>query len=135
MKRHQIWTITIILILLFLFSCFVFITESIADGDAVRGEQIFKKCKVCHTTAEGAKRRIGPNLFDIMGREIANKSNFKYSKALMDYKSNSVWDQQLMYQWLQSPSKFAKGTKMAFPGLRKDEDLKDIIAYLKTLTN
>ena len=135
MKRHQIWTITIILILLFLFSCFVFITESIADGDAVRGEQIFKKCKVCHTTAEGAKRRIGPNLFDIMGSEIANKSNFKYSKALMDYKSNSVWDQQLMYQWLQSPSKFAKGTKMAFPGLRKDEDLKDIIAYLKTLTN
>ena len=135
MKRHQIWTITIILILLFLFSCFVFITEAIADGDAVRGEQIFKKCKVCHTTAEGAKRRIGPNLFDIMGSEIANKSNFKYSKALMDYKSNSVWDQQLMYQWLQSPSKFAKGTKMAFPGLRKDEDLKDIIAYLKTLTN
>ena len=135
MKRHQIWIITIILILLFLFSCFVFITESIADGDAVRGEQIFKKCKVCHTTVEGAKRRIGPNLFDIMGSEIANKSNFKYSKALMDYKSNSVWDQQLMYQWLQSPSKFAKCTKMAFPGLRKDEDLKDIIAYLKTLTN
>ena len=135
MKLHWIWTFTIILILLFLFSCFVFITNAIADGDVVRGEQIFKKCKVCHTTAEGAKRRIGPNLFDIMGSEIANKSNFKYSKALMDYKSNSVWDQQLMYQWLQSPSKFAKGTKMAFPGLRKDEDLKDIIAYLKTLTN
>ena len=135
MKLHWIWTFTIILILLFLFSCFVFITNAIADGDVVRGEQIFKKCKVCHTTAEGAKRRIGPNLFDIMGCEIANKSNFKYSKALMDYKSNSVWDQQLMYQWLQSPSKFAKGTKMAFPGLRKDEDLKDIIAYLKTLTN
>lgn len=93
------------------------------------GEKVFRKCTACHQIGEGAKNRVGPQLNDVVGREIGVVNGFKYSKTLdaMD----GVWDEETLSAFLANPRAYAKGTKMAFAGLRKSEDLEAIIAYMK----
>ena len=105
---------------------------AMADGDAVAGKKVFNKCKVCHTTEAGGKKKIGPNLHGIFGRVSGTGENFKYSKAMK--KAAITWDEATLDAYLTSPKKMVKGTKMAFPGLRKDKDRANVIAYLKEAT-
>jgi len=97
------------------------------------GEKVFKKCGACHQVGEGAKNRVGPHLNGIMGRSAGAVEGFKYSKALTAMADEGlVWDAEQMAAFLANPRAFMKGTKMAFPGLRKDEELAAITAYLAT---
>ena len=107
--------------------------SSAFDVDIDAGKKIFRKCKVCHTLKAGGKNKIGPNLHSVIGRDAGTVDGFKYSKAMKE--SGIVWNEKMLRAFLTNPKKFIPGNKMPFPGLRKDEDLKDIIAYLKTLTN
>lgn len=97
--------------------------------DAVRGEKLFRRCAACHTADEGGAKKIGPNLFGVVGRDIATRDGFRYSKALLDLDGN--WTDEALNQYLLSPRTYARGTKMAFAGLRKTEDRADVIAWLK----
>lgn len=99
-----------------------------ADGDAEAGAKIFKKCKACHTIELGGKNKIGPNLAGIFGRPAASIDGFKYSKALKN--SGIVWDEASIAEWLANPRTMLKGNKMAFPGLRKEDDIANVIAYM-----
>ncbi len=101
-------------------------------GDAVKGEKIFNKCKACHTTEAGGLNKIGPNLHGVFGRAAAAVDGFKYSKALKD--SGITWDEASIDRLIATPKKMIKGTKMIFPGLKKDKDRADVIAYLKEAT-
>lgn len=97
------------------------------------GEKVFRKCKACHQIGDGAKNRSGPILTDAMGREAGSVEGFKYSKALMAMADDGlVWDDEALRAFLAKPKAFMKGTKMSFAGLKKQEDLDAIIAYLSS---
>ena len=100
------------------------------DGDAAAGQKVFNKCKACHTV-EAGKNRVGPSLHDIVGRAPASVDGFKYSKAMEEFASSHTWDEQTLSDYLESPKAVVPGTKMAFVGLKKEEDRANVIAYLK----
>jgi cytochrome c len=104
---------------------------AMASGDAAKGAKVFKKCKVCHTVNKGGKNRVGPNLFGVAGTKAAGVKGFRYSKAMKA--SGLTWDDDTLDKFLTKPKKFLKGTKMGFPGLKKDDQRADVIAYLKSL--
>lgn len=103
---------------------------ALADGDAAAGEKVFNKCKACHTTDAG-KNKVGPSLHNIVGRAPASVEGFKYSKAMEEFASGHTWDDTTLSQYLENPKGVVPGTKMAFVGLKKEEDRADVIAYLK----
>lgn len=121
-----------------LLSALLFATTAIAipvttnAQDAERGEKLFSRCITCHTATDDGANKVGPNLFSILGRDIATKDGFRYSKALLGLEGN--WTEEALNQYLLSPRTYARGTKMAFAGLRKSKDRADLIAWLKTLT-
>ncbi len=105
--------------------------SAFADGDAAAGEKIFKKCKACHQVGEGAKNRVGPMLNGIFGNEIASVDGFKYSKAFRAKKDEGlVWTEETLDAYLTKPKAYIKGTKMSFPGLKKEADRANVITYL-----
>lgn len=98
-------------------------------GDIQAGAKVFKKCKACHYV-DREKNKTGPHLVNIIGRTAGTLEGYKYSKAMKA--SGIVWDEATLAEYLRAPKKYIKGTKMAFAGLRKDADIANIIAYLKT---
>ncbi|SLN50484.1 Cytochrome c2 [Roseovarius litorisediminis] len=97
------------------------------------GEKVFKKCKSCHQVGDGAKNRVGPQLNGILGRAAGAVDGFKYSNALMEKADEGLsWNSETLAEFLAKPKKYIKGTKMSFAGLRKDEDIAAIEAYLST---
>ena len=104
---------------------------ALAEGDAAKGEKVFRKCQACHMVGEGAENRVGPVLTGIVGREIASVEDFDYSDALKELAAaDGTWTPEELAAFLEKPRDFAKGTKMSFPGLRKEDERADVIAYL-----
>jgi cytochrome c len=104
---------------------------ALAAGDAKKGKKVFNKCKACHALAAG-KKKIGPSLHGVFGMTSGMVPKFKYSKAMK--KSKIVWSEKTLDTFLLKPKKMVKGTKMAFPGLKKKADRDNLIAYLKEAT-
>jgi len=97
------------------------------------GEKVFRQCKACHQVGEGAKNRVGPQLNGVMGRAAGAVDGFKYSSALEGMAGDGlVWDDENLAAFLADPRGFMKGTRMAFAGLRSDEDIAAITAYLSS---
>lgn len=101
-----------------------------ADGDAAAGEKVFKKCAACHAVDEG-KKKVGPTMFGVWDRQAGAIEGYKYSTAMQE--AGFDWDEEHLSGFLAAPKKFLPGTKMAFPGLKKEQQITDLIAYLKTL--
>ncbi|GIK98925.1 MAG: hypothetical protein BroJett029_31340 [Alphaproteobacteria bacterium] len=101
----------------------------LADGDVEDGKKVFNKCKVCHTLEEG-QHKIGPSLAGVIGRPAGTAEGFKYSDAMKE--SGVVWDEASIDQYLADPKGFIPGNKMAFAGLKKEDDREDVIAYIKS---
>ncbi|MDF1609756.1 cytochrome c family protein [Hoeflea sp. YIM 152468] len=105
-------------------------TAALADGDAAKGAKVFKKCAACHTAVE-AKNKVGPHLVDIIDRPIASVEGYKYSKAMSEYATEvPTWTVEALEAYLRSPRGVVKGTKMAFAGLKKDDEVENVIAYM-----
>lgn len=101
-----------------------------AAQDAAAGERVFNKCKACHQVGEGAKSRVGPPLNGIVGAAAGTIEGFKYSDVMAG--SGLVWDEATLAGYLGDPKSFMPGNRMAFVGLRSDQEIADVIAYLAT---
>jgi len=108
------------------------IDAAMAKADPAHGQQVAKVCLQCHTFGKGEPNKIGPNLWGAMEENIASVPGYQFSAALQAHKAEK-WDPEKLNTWLYKPQLFAKGTKMAFPGLPKVQDRADVVAYLGTL--
>ncbi|MEQ8357162.1 MAG: c-type cytochrome [Kiloniellaceae bacterium] len=106
-----------------------------AAGDAAAGEKIFKRCAACHAVGEGAGNKLGPPLNEVIGRPAGSLQGFKYSKGMVAAgEAGMVWDDETLGAFLAKPRDVIKGTRMSFPGLRKENERADVIAYLRSFT-
>lgn len=103
---------------------------ALADGDAKAGALVFKKCGACHTATE-ATNKVGPSLMGIVGRPVATAEGYNYSPAMKTFGAGKTWDEATLTTYLADPKALVKGTKMSFPGLKKAEDIANVVAYLK----
>ena len=104
------------------------IAALMALGDVASGEKIFKKCAACHSINKGGKNKIGPALYNVVGRAVGGASDYKYSKALASY--GKKWTFEELNGFLKKPASYLRGTKMSYAGLRKEKDRASIIKYL-----
>ncbi|MDE1173618.1 MAG: cytochrome c family protein [Parvibaculaceae bacterium] len=102
-----------------------------SGGDAVKGEKVFKKCAACHTVTEGGPNMIGPHLSGVLGRKAGTVSDYQYSSAMRAKgAAGLVWGGQTLFDYLKSPRAYVPGTMMSFAGLARDDDRRNLIAYL-----
>ena len=104
------------------------ISALMAQADLAHGEKIFKKCSACHSIQAGGGNKIGPALYNVVGRDVGGLDGYKYSKALLEY--GKKWTFEELNGFLIKPTKWIKGTKMAYAGLRKESDRASVIKYL-----
>ncbi|MEQ8589426.1 MAG: c-type cytochrome [Thalassobaculaceae bacterium] len=99
------------------------------------GKSVFRKCQACHAVGDGARHKIGPHLNDIFGRTAGTADGFtKYSADMVKAGEDGlVWNEETLGEFLAKPRDVIKRTKMAFAGLKKDEDVDAIIAYLRAM--
>jgi cytochrome c len=103
-----------------------------AEGDAAKGEKVFKKCQACHNATE-EKNKVGPHLVNIVGRKAASVEGYKYGDGLTAKAGEiDTWDEAELDAYLSDPKAYVGKTKMAFK-LGKAEDRADVIAYLKSV--
>ena len=104
------------------------IAALLSTGDLAHGEKVFKKCSACHSIKSGGGNKIGPALYNVVGRKVGILDDYKYSKALAKYEKN--WSFEELNGFLLKPKDWIKGTKMAYAGLRKEKDRASVILYL-----
>lgn len=97
------------------------------NADVKKGGKVFRKCKACHVVDE-AKNRVGPNLMHLIGRPAGHVEDYKYSDANKD--SGITWTVDVLQEYLKDPKGYVPGTKMSFAGLKKDDEVNNVIAYI-----
>jgi cytochrome c2 len=107
-----------------------------ADGPdpelVAAGETVFRACAACHEIGPGAGNRVGPALNNTYGNTVAHVEGFRYSPAMREARdSGMVWDEETLSSYLADPRGFIRGNRMAFQGLRSDEDIAAVIAYMQ----
>jgi len=102
-----------------------------AEGDAARGETVFRKCATWHTLEANGRNRVGPRLHGLFGRQAGAIGDYRYTPALKN--SGLVWEETTLDAYLKDSEAFVPGTKM-YGGLAIDQDRADLIAYLKRAT-
>ena len=102
-----------------------------AQGDATKGEKVFARCKTCHEVAK-QENKLGPYLVGVFGRKAGSVEGFKYSEAMKN--SDVIWSEETIASYVKDPKGFIAGNKMAFSGLKKEDEVADVVAYLKQAT-
>jgi cytochrome c2 len=103
------------------------VAPALADGDAKKGEKVFRKCKTCHEISE-TKNKIGPNLVGIIGRAAGSVEGFAYSDAMKN--SGITWNAETIAAYVADPKGYLPGNKMVFVGIKKTGDVEDLLAFL-----
>ena len=111
------------------FGCLLGSQSIAAAQDAAAGEKVFMKCRACHQVGETAKNAVGPLLNGLMGRKSGTIEGYSYTEA--NKNSGITWDETTFAEYIKNPKAKIPGTKMIFPGLPKDEEIKDLAAFLK----
>ncbi|HET7200313.1 MAG TPA: cytochrome c family protein [Burkholderiales bacterium] len=105
---------------------------ALAAGDAKRGSRIFGQCAACHSVAPG-EHLTGPSLARVWNRRAASAEGFaRYSEALKH--ADLVWSEATLDRWLVNPAELVPGTSMTFPGIKEANDRRDLIAYLRAVS-
>lgn len=98
--------------------------------DPAAGQRVASRCVSCHNFDKGEPNKIGPNLYGVIGRDIASVEGFQYSKTLQGLEG--VWTFEKMDKFLENPRSWAPGTSMSYGGLKRQNDRMRIIAYLRS---
>ena len=110
----------------------VLIAASTAAGlaqDVEKGASVFKKCLPCHSIGPGAANKVGPELNGLDGRHSGSAAGFNYSDA--NKKSGIVWNETTFKEYIKDPRGKIPGTKMMFAGVKNDQEVNDLWAYIK----
>jgi len=105
----------------------------LANADMSNGERVARRCAACHTFEEGGANGVGPNLWGVVGADIASHAGFSYSDALQGLEGN--WTFEALNHFIESPASYAPGTAMSFRGLSDEAQRFDLLAYLHSLSN
>ena len=97
--------------------------------DAAAGEKVFAQCRACHQVGENAKNAVGPVLNGLFGRHSGSVEGYNYSPA--NKNSGITWDEATFREYIQNPRAKIPGTKMIYAGLKDEQKINDLIAYLK----
>jgi len=110
----------------------VLTTTVSADADVLKGEKVFKRCAACHSIAE-TTNKVGPHLVGVVGRKVASVEGYAYSVGMKEYAATQpTWDEAALSAYLKNPKAVVAKTKMAFAGIKNDDELADLIAFLKS---
>ncbi|MFK7859854.1 MAG: c-type cytochrome [Granulosicoccus sp.] len=103
-----------------------------AEGNPLKGEELFQQCVICHNVGSGAEHGVGPALNHVFGRQAGTAGTFQYSDALIakGAEESLVWDEKSLYIFLAGPERYVPGTIMGFEGLRTEQQIKDVLAYM-----
>jgi len=110
------------------------IAASIGTGlaqDVEKGQNSFKKCLPCHSIGSGAKNKVGPELNGLDGRKAGAAPNFNYMWSDSNKNSGIVWNEASFKEYIKDPSAKVPGTKMTFAGIKNEQEINDLWAYLK----
>ena len=102
--------------------------EALAQ-DAAAGEKVFGVCKMCHQIGETAKNAVGPELNGLIGRKSGTVAGYSYSAA--NKESGLTWDEPTFREYIQNPKGKVPGTKMIYAGLKDEQKINDLVAFLK----
>jgi cytochrome c len=108
-------------------------TALLAAADSDAGQKVAKKCGACHSFEAGGPNKIGPNLWNVVGRPVASLEGFGYSPAMSGL--GGSWDVERLAGFMVNPKEYLPGTKMSFAGVKKEADLANLIAYLRLLSD
>ena len=104
-----------------------------AEADPAQGAKDVGICKACHNFAKGQGKKIGPDLWDVVGRKIASVPDFNYSDALKKHEGDWTYDE--LDQWLTNPMAWAPGTRMVYAGMKDEKKRAAVVAYLRSLSD
>jgi cytochrome c len=97
--------------------------------DAAAGEKVFAQCRACHQVGESAKNAVGPVLNGLFGRKAGTVEGYNYSPA--NKNSGLTWDEATFRDYIKDPRAKIPGTKMVYAGLKDEQRVNDLVAYLK----
>lgn len=102
------------------------------QGDPEAGERVFARCRACHNI-DNEQNKIGPTLMNLWGRQAGSLEGYSYSDGMVAYgeEQGIVWNDETLMEYLIDPRGHVQGTKMAFAGLKDEQDRADVIAYMK----
>jgi len=112
-------------------------TVTMADGHTDEGEQLFRslRCAACHAVGPEARNKVGPHLNEVFGRPAAGIEGFRYSRIMVERgEEGLVWDEASLRAFLAAPAEFMPRTRMAYRGVRKEEDITALLVFLGSLT-
>jgi cytochrome c len=104
-------------------------TAAASAQDVAAGEQSFKKCLPCHSVGEGAKNKVGPELNGLDGRKAGATEGFNYTEG--NKNSGITWNESVFKEYIKDPRAKIPGTKMVFAGIKNEQEVNDLWAYLK----
>ena len=118
---------------IFVATSLVAMTASANAQDAAAGEKSFNKCRACHQVGETAKNVVGPVLNGLFGRKSGMVAGYNYSDA--NKNSGITWDEAAFADYIKDPKAKIPGTKMTFAGIKNEQEIKDLTAFLKQFGN
>ena len=112
--------------------CFVATPPATAQ-DAAAGQRVFNTCRACHTINEGGRAMVGPNLHGVVGRKAASIEGFRYSGPMREKAEGGLtWTVENLRAYVRDPKAVVPGGTMSFPGLRNEQQMNDLLAYLQS---
>lgn len=109
------------------------VVELLPKANPDGGQDSFKKCLSCHTPQKGGPNGTGPNLWGVVGRKPGSHAGFPYSDAMKG--KGGEWNWEALATYLHDPKTAIPGNKMAFPGIKDNVELADVLAYMRKLSD